>query len=302
MPRQNRDDRQFDLFVPYLSDIPLRDQRDTMERPFFSLSKRKRLKPINYTSPDGSVWVRVQPHQDFGMATIWDADVLIWAASKITDEIVRRGLNDLPGPTIRFHPYDLLKSIRRHTGGDQYARLKEALDRLKFTAIKTNIRSEGRKKESAFNWLESWTDDVDQASGESRGMTITLSSWLYNGIIDQRQVLAIHPDYFILTGGLERWLYRVARKHAGGNGKMGFTISVTTLFEKSGSEDLSRRFKASLREVVQADKLPEFHLEWIDKTESGESAVHMIRRSCLAANHPAFTFSQPRSRTRPRRQ
>ena len=26
-----------------------------MERPFFSLSKRKRLKPIDYRSPDGKV-------------------------------------------------------------------------------------------------------------------------------------------------------------------------------------------------------------------------------------------------------
>ena len=63
-------DSQFDLFVPYLTDLPLRDQRETMERPFFSLAKRKRMKPIDYQSPDGSVWVKVQPHQDFGMATI----------------------------------------------------------------------------------------------------------------------------------------------------------------------------------------------------------------------------------------
>jgi hypothetical protein len=31
-----------------------------MERPFFSLQKRKRLKPIEYRSPDGEAWVRVQ--------------------------------------------------------------------------------------------------------------------------------------------------------------------------------------------------------------------------------------------------
>ena len=54
---------QLDLFVPALSDIQLRDQRDAMERPFFSLSKRKRMTPINYVSPDGSVTVVVQPHQ-----------------------------------------------------------------------------------------------------------------------------------------------------------------------------------------------------------------------------------------------
>ena len=74
---------QFDLFLPYLSDLPLRDQREMMERPFFSLSKTKRIKPIDYTSPDGKLWVNVSPNAKYGMATIWDADVLIWAASQI---------------------------------------------------------------------------------------------------------------------------------------------------------------------------------------------------------------------------
>ena len=39
-------DLQPDLFVPMLSDLQLRDQRETMERPFFSLCKRRRLAPI----------------------------------------------------------------------------------------------------------------------------------------------------------------------------------------------------------------------------------------------------------------
>ena len=72
----------FRLLTYYIADLPLRDQRETMERPFFSLSKRKRVKPIDYRSPDGKVWVEVSPHQKYGMATIWDADVLIWAASR----------------------------------------------------------------------------------------------------------------------------------------------------------------------------------------------------------------------------
>ena len=44
---------EFDLFIPALGDLSLRDQREVMERPFFSLQKRKRLKPIEYRSPDG---------------------------------------------------------------------------------------------------------------------------------------------------------------------------------------------------------------------------------------------------------
>jgi plasmid replication initiation protein len=114
-------DPQLDLFIPFVEDLPLRDQRETMERPFFSLAKRKRLQHIDYTSPDGSVWVKVQPHQDYGMATIWDADILIWAASVITD-LKRRRVNDIPR-TLQFQPYDLLKAINRPIGGEHYERI-----------------------------------------------------------------------------------------------------------------------------------------------------------------------------------
>jgi len=76
---------QIDLFLPYLSDLPLRDQREMMERPFFSLAKSKRVKPIDYRSPDGKLWVHVSASSDYGMATIWDADILIYCASMLAD-------------------------------------------------------------------------------------------------------------------------------------------------------------------------------------------------------------------------
>ena len=41
---------QFDLFLPNIVDLRFRDQKDTMERPFFSLSKSKRMKPIEYVN------------------------------------------------------------------------------------------------------------------------------------------------------------------------------------------------------------------------------------------------------------
>ena len=47
-------------------------------------------------------------------------------------------------------------------------------------------------------------------------------------------VLTIHEDYFLLTGGIERWLYRVARKHAG-HQEIGWQFTVRQLYEKSGS-------------------------------------------------------------------
>jgi plasmid replication initiation protein len=260
------------------------------------LAKRKRLKPIDYKSPDGAVWVKVEPHQTYGMATIWDADILIWAASQIAEHM-RQRKNEPPPRTISFMPYQLLQAIRRDTGGDQYKRLREGLDRLTNTAIKTNIRGGGRDRQASFHWLDTWTDDVDMVTGHSRGMSITLSDWLYDGIIKEGGVLSIHPDYFLITSALARWLYRVARKHAG-HQVVGWTCTVATLFAKSGCEDRLTKFRAAVKEIVTADQLPEYHLEWVDRTESGEPAVHMMERSQLAPNHPAFRFPVKKDKRR----
>src|SRR5947209_20043464 len=99
-----RGDHQPDLFAANFADIPIRDQRDTMERPFFSLAKKPRFAPIEYHV--GDVWVEVSANQKLGIATIWDADMLIWAWTQIT-EGSDRGLTS--GRTSRLHPHNRLK-------------------------------------------------------------------------------------------------------------------------------------------------------------------------------------------------
>src|SRR4030095_8843452 len=89
-------DRQPDLFAASFADIPIRDQRDTMERPFFSLAKKPRKTPIEYEV--GGVIVKVYPVKEFGIATIWDADILIWAATQITEAIDRGRGAEPPDP------------------------------------------------------------------------------------------------------------------------------------------------------------------------------------------------------------
>jgi hypothetical protein len=63
-----RGDHQPDLFAANFADIPIRDQRDTMERPFFSLAKKPRYAPIEYHV--GDVWVEVSANPKFGIASI----------------------------------------------------------------------------------------------------------------------------------------------------------------------------------------------------------------------------------------
>lgn len=265
---------QLDLFVPYLSDLSLRDQRETMERPFFSLAKSKRTKPIEYGSPDGKVWVHVSANPLYGMATIWDADILIFFASVISD-MRRRGLNDIP-QTLHFMPYDLLKVIGRQTTGRAYMLLTQSLDRLQSTTVKTNIRAASNRREATFSWIDSWEHRVDPRTERARGMSVTLAKWFHEGLLMDGGVLAINRAYFNISGGRERWLYRVARKHAGGAGEGGFAISFPTLFEKSGAEGPYRRFKFELLAIAKADQLPGFGLSV--ETEKAEPTLRMRRR------------------------
>lgn len=273
-----RSDQQPDLFAASFADIPIRDQRDTMERPFFSLAKKPRLTPIEYQV--GDVWVEVSANAQFGMATIWDADILIWASTQVTEALDRK-LS--PSRTIRFHPYNLLKSIRRTTGGADYTRLRAALERLTHTAVRTNIRADGKKKFASFHWLESWTETIDETSGEPTGMSITLPDWLYSGIVERGGVLTIHEDYFLLTGGIERWLYRVVRKH-GGNQLDGWSFTMRQLYDKSGSSARPSDFAIDIRRIVAANQLPEYELS-MDRNGEGEEIIRFVHRARLPATH-----------------
>jgi plasmid replication initiation protein len=149
----------FDVFLPYVADMPLRDQREMMERPFFSLAKTKRTKPIDYTSPDGKLWVHVSSNPDYGMATIWDADILIYCASVLAD-MVRRGVNDVPRK-LTIMPYDLLRAIGRPTTGRAYELLGQASiawsrPRSRPTsAPRTGVKPPSRGSMAGRNWSTS---------------------------------------------------------------------------------------------------------------------------------------------------
>jgi plasmid replication initiation protein len=266
--------QEFDLFIPRMNSLPLKDQREVMERPFFSLSKRKRLQPIEYTSPDGEIWVHVSANPAFGIATIWDADILIWATSRI-NQMREAGANDLPR-TLHTTSYDLLKAIRRDTGGKGYRELQAALQRLEATTIQTSMRAPKRQKRAQFGWLDEWTMEVDAATGSPRGLTLTLSNWVYEGLIRDRALLTLHPDYFTLSGGVERAIYRIARKHAGDQAA-GWTCRVSVLHDKTGSESPLKQFAYLLRRIVTANNLPEYDLSFVSAADN-TSAVHFIRR------------------------
>lgn len=81
MQLRSTDQGQLDLFHARASVITPRDAQDLMSWPFFSLAKSRRVTPIDFRM--GEVSIRVEATLEHGMATIWGADILIWAASQI---------------------------------------------------------------------------------------------------------------------------------------------------------------------------------------------------------------------------
>ena len=125
---------QLDLFRALPGGLAPRDAQDLMAYSFFSLAKSKRTVPIDFRA--GEITVRVEAVAEHGMVTIWDADVLIWAASRIV-EARDSGLET--SRLMAATPYETLTFVGRGTSARDYARLKAALDRLQSTSILTSI-------------------------------------------------------------------------------------------------------------------------------------------------------------------
>ncbi|RTM03387.1 MAG: replication protein A [Hyphomicrobiales bacterium] len=253
-PSDTSERRNLNPFVVATGDASPRDQRDLMERPFFSLAKVKRVQPILYES--GGVRVEVFGMAEYGMATIWDADVLIWAASQIV-AAENNGLRT--SRFFRFTPYQLLMAVGRATGAREYRLLKNALIRLQSTAIRTTIRQGEHWRRHQFSWINEW-EELTTRDGRVEGMEFVLPDWFYRGVIDRSLVLAIDPAYFRLTGGIERWLYRVARKHAG-HQPGGWIFEVAHLHQKSGSLARISDFALDLRRIAARQSLLGYRLD-----------------------------------------
>jgi len=270
-------------FEALSDDVPPRDQRDLMAHPFFSLSKSRRVAPIHYRA--GDVELVVYAVAEHGMATIWDADVLIWAASQIL-AAQDRGLNT--SRFFRFTPYQLLNGIGRTTGARSYFLIKGALTRLQSTVIRTTIRNGEHWNRAQFSWINEW-EELVTANGRVEGMEFVLPEWLYQGIVDRRLVLAIDPDYFRLTGGIERWLYRIARKHAGRQ-TAGWRFEMRHLHLKSGSLARYSDFALDIRTIARRQPLPGYLLA-IDRVPDAGELIHIRPVEKLCTTSPDIRTS-----------
>lgn len=240
------DDRPFHAV---LDRVRPRDALDLMAWPWFSLAKAKRIEPLTFAQRGQHLRVSTADPRR-GLATIWDADILIWATSQLT-EARDQGLQ--VSRRIAAPPYQILRNLGRGTAQRQYALLSAALDRLAATTVETSLRAANESDSAKFMLLDGWRrTDV--------GVELALSEWLFESVVTDSRVLTIDPRYFRLTGGIERWLWRLVRKHVGRQ-STGWEIALAALHARSGS--LSRRsdFIAALRRIAHRGVLLDYTIE-----------------------------------------
>ncbi|BCI65720.1 hypothetical protein AAJCM20276_03440 [Acetobacter aceti] len=221
-----------------------RDIRDLMGRPFFPLGKTPRVIPVDYEARHASVTVSAPDGS--GMATIWDADVLLWLTGQIVDALNH---NLWVSRHVRFTPWRLFQDLGWATGANEYRRLHGALGRLAATTVATSIRHGADWREKPFTWISGLRITRDE------GVALTLADWLMEAACDRSRVLSVDPAYFRLGGGLERWLYRLARRHAGRQ-KEGWCFDLSDLHARSGSLTRRRDFAAKIRAIALARTVP----------------------------------------------
>lgn len=285
--------REFDVLFDAIPDISWRDQRDSLERPLVSLSKNKRIEKQEYWF--GELFLRIIPHQEFGQPTIWDYDIIIYLLAQVNERFKQQrdyvSQQDLPSlkmvktkngyqqkrawswetPAISVNPRALLRAIGRGTGGKDFRELRAAIARLQTCVIETNIWH-GKKisRFKRFTLIHEFDEDAPTAT-ESGGMRFVLPDWMIRSVETRKGILSIHPLYFNLTGGYEKFLYRMARKIAGRQ-QTSRTLKMATLHERSGSPMTRSDFAKSIRRVVSKSQLPEYALA-LERNESGEEII-----------------------------
>lgn len=291
-------------------DMALRDAQDLMAYPFFSLAKSPRIVPIRFEA--GGVSIVVEGVPEHGIATIWDADVLIWAASQII-QAKREGIG--PSRLMVATPYEILRFVQRGTGRTDYLALRAALDRLQSTTVATTLRQQehpnGAKRLHRFSWINEWKE-YTRADGRSDGIELILADWFFTGLMDEALALTLDPAYFRLSGGIERWLYRLVRKH-GGRQPAGWRFDMRHLHLKSGSLQRPSDFALQVRQLELRQSLPGYRLaiersagvEWLAfrpvqavgaveeiSTDSVEGPVDFLGMDSVDRPHPSRVIAR----------
>lgn len=269
-----------DFFICDVMDAIPKDDMGSMEHPIFSLATKPDLATREYDHNGAKI--AVVP-STLGLATIHDKDILIYCISQL---IAKMKTGAEPNRTLHIKAHDLLVSTNRNIDGRGYEQLIAALERLRGTSIKTNIKTGGVENTSGFGLIDSWNIMRHTDSGRMSEMRVNLSDWVFNAVA-KHEVLTLHRDYFRLRKPLERRMYELARKHCGQQDE--WAISLDLLRKKTGSASSDKEFRRLVGEICEEnarhDHMPDYAVRL-----DGNNVRFTNRRTMKALPSPETTL------------
>ncbi|MEL7049023.1 MAG: replication initiator protein A, partial [Pseudomonadota bacterium] len=199
-------------------------------------------------------------------------------------------------PWVEMTAHEVMVGCNWNTGKRDYQRFEAALDRLRGTTIKTNIKTGDQTVTRGFGLIdeyETWRIDENGEKGPFGRMSkvlVKLSDWTFRAV-QSMEVLTIHAGYFRLRRPLERRFYEIARKHVGERNDP-FRIGIDKLRNKVGTSMSLKHFRAEVKKIVAAGNIPQYGFMLI------KDIITMQRLEQLSTNRSSQTLRTLRTDTR----
>jgi hypothetical protein len=221
----------------------LKNEKNLMLFPFCSTSKALRFKPIRYTSVDEKFSLEVTANNEYGMAKIWDFDILRFVFSKIDTIAGRTGYYP---SAVSFSAYECLSFLKRNpNAGKNIQWLKGALDRLTSTTYKGNIFKEEGKHVAAFTLIK--YDYVETSRGIEK-ITISLDERLVFSLRSSQSLITISERLLEEPSGLKKRLLELVSLKLSDDGV--WIVSVDELQCLCANTWLIAKFKNEIKSFV----------------------------------------------------
>ena len=216
-----------------------RNERNLMLFPFCSTAKAKRIKGIRYVSADGKRWLEVTANYDYGMAKIWDFDILRFALSKAGEVALQVGY--FPN-SIEFSGYECLKALKRSDQGKNYRWLRDAINRLCLTGYKGNIFRENEKITEVFTLIQASYEDE---TGKIERIRLVFNERIMESVKLFKGLLSTNPDIINEEAGIKKRLLELVAVSMGKESS--WIVGLDRLQALCAHEGEAKEFKRQLR-------------------------------------------------------
>lgn len=217
-----------------------RNERNLMLFPFCSTAKAKRVKGIRYVSADGKRWLEVTANYDYGMAKIWDFDILRFALSKAGEIALLIGY--FPN-SIEFSGYECLKALNRSDQGKNYRWFRDAINRLCLTGYKGNIFRENEKTTEVFTLIQASYEDE---TGKIERIRLVFNERIVESVKLFKGLLSINRDVINEEAGIKKRLLELVAVSKGKESS--WTVRLERLQALCAHEGTVKEFKRQLKE------------------------------------------------------